>query len=126
MSSRDYLDAQHRRDRYASAWISFFEQYDLLLTPTIFGLGLRARPSVPAMLGGEPYPQQSDDWCALAFPANLAGIPAASVPTGATAEGLPIGLQVMGGRWRDATYWAGPPASARYWNRCLGRKGRDE
>ena len=43
-----------------------------------------------------------DDWCALALPANLAGMPATSVPGGTGHDGLPVGLQVMGPRWADA------------------------
>ncbi len=34
---------------------------------------------------------------------NLTGQPAASVPCGFTAEGLPMGLQIVGRRWHDAT-----------------------
>jgi Asp-tRNA(Asn)/Glu-tRNA(Gln) amidotransferase A subunit family amidase len=48
-------------------------------------------------------PDSFDAWCALALPANLAGLPAASVPIGTGRDGLPVGLQVMGTRWADAT-----------------------
>ena len=40
-------------------------------------------------------------WTAFTFPFNLTGHPAASVPAGWTADGLPIGLQVVGRRWHD-------------------------
>ena len=43
-----------------------------------------------------------DDWCVLALPANLTGLPASAVPTGFDADGLPVGMQVMGPRWADA------------------------
>jgi aspartyl-tRNA(Asn)/glutamyl-tRNA(Gln) amidotransferase subunit A len=36
------------------------------------------------------------------IPANLAGIPAISIPAGTDSQGLPIGLQLMGPRFGDA------------------------
>jgi aspartyl-tRNA(Asn)/glutamyl-tRNA(Gln) amidotransferase subunit A len=36
----------------------------------------------------------------LTVPVNLAGIPAISIPCG-TAEGMPVGLQIMGRPWED-------------------------
>ena len=35
--------------------------------------------------------------------ANLAGIPGISVPCGLSSEGLPIGLQLLGSHWTEAT-----------------------
>ena len=35
-------------------------------------------------------------------PANIAGIPALSLPCGRDAAGLPIGLQMMGRPWSEA------------------------
>jgi aspartyl-tRNA(Asn)/glutamyl-tRNA(Gln) amidotransferase subunit A len=48
-------------------------------------------------------PPSFDAWCALSLPANLAGLPAVTVPIGTGHDGLPIGLQVLGRRWSDAT-----------------------
>jgi len=97
--------------RYVQAWFdrlawwqhprAFFERYDLLLTPTVacaaFGLGL----DYPAEIAGKavkPY-----GWIPYTYPFNLTGQPAASVPCGFTRDGLPIGLQVVGRRFDDAT-----------------------
>ena len=41
-------------------------------------------------------------WTPFTFPFNLTGSPAASVPAGWTASGLPVGLQVVGRNWEDA------------------------
>ena len=48
-----------------------------------------------------PVREGFDTWCALAVPANLAGLPALSVPVGVGATGLPVAVQVIGARWRD-------------------------
>jgi Asp-tRNA(Asn)/Glu-tRNA(Gln) amidotransferase A subunit family amidase len=101
-SARDYLDALDRRRDYRRRWDRFFEQYDVLLTPSMplpaFGTDV---PS-PASIDGVPVDPFFDDWCALALPANLTGSPACAVPTGVDPAGLPVGMQVLGPRWSDA------------------------
>ncbi len=101
-SAQQYLDAQARRGRLYRRWAEFFDHYDVLLTPTMpvtaFATGRLAPPSV----GGRPVPESFDAWCLLALPANLFGLPAASVPIGTGADGLPVGIQVMGARGQDA------------------------
>ena len=42
-------------------------------------------------------------WLPYTYPFNLTGQPAASVPCGFTHDGLPIGLQIVGRRYDDAT-----------------------
>jgi aspartyl-tRNA(Asn)/glutamyl-tRNA(Gln) amidotransferase subunit A len=42
-------------------------------------------------------------WIPFTYPFNLTGQPAASVPAGFTADGLPVGLQIVGRRFADAT-----------------------
>jgi aspartyl-tRNA(Asn)/glutamyl-tRNA(Gln) amidotransferase subunit A len=41
-------------------------------------------------------------WTALTYPFNVTGYPAASVPCGRSAEGLPVGLQIVGRRGDEA------------------------
>jgi len=41
------------------------------------------------------------DWTPFTYPFNLTGQPAASVPAGVTASGLPVGLQIVGRRHAD-------------------------
>jgi Asp-tRNA(Asn)/Glu-tRNA(Gln) amidotransferase A subunit family amidase len=101
-SARDYLDAQDRRGRFAQAWASFFEQYDVLVTPAMPVTAFSVDRLAPETLDGQPVPESFDAWCALALPANLAGLPAVSIPVGAGRDGLPVGLQLMGPRGSDA------------------------
>ena len=90
-------------DRHA--WLAYpcrlFERYDLLLTPTLarpaFAVGLDNATEID----GRPVPEWA--WSPFTYPFNLTGQPAASVPCGFTKGGLPIGLQVVGRRFDDAT-----------------------
>jgi Asp-tRNA(Asn)/Glu-tRNA(Gln) amidotransferase A subunit family amidase len=102
ISAGAYVDALHERNAYAATWAGFFTAYDVLVTPTMqmtaFPVG-RLRPDT---IEGHPVDPFFDDWCTLCLPANLAGLPATTVPAGTDAAGLPIGLQIMGPRWSDA------------------------
>jgi len=72
-----------------------FEKVDLLLTPTT--------PTVAFPLGekiDDPLSMYMND--VLTVTANLAGIPALSLPCGRSKEGLPIGLQLMAPRFEEA------------------------
>jgi aspartyl-tRNA(Asn)/glutamyl-tRNA(Gln) amidotransferase subunit A len=40
-------------------------------------------------------------WAEFSYPFNMSGNPAATVPCGMTADGLPIGLQIVGKRFDD-------------------------
>ena len=98
-----YLDAQSRRGRLYRRWAEFFHGYDVILSPAMPVTAFATGRLAPASLAGRPVPASFDGWCALALPANLFGLPAASVPIGPGADGLPVGLQIMGARGADAT-----------------------
>jgi len=91
-----YLKAQRVRSLVARDFAAAFERVDCLLTPTA--------PSAAFAIG-----DQSDDPVAMylndvfTVPANLAGLPAISVPAGLSADGLPLGLQVIGRAFDEAT-----------------------
>jgi amidase/aspartyl-tRNA(Asn)/glutamyl-tRNA(Gln) amidotransferase subunit A len=82
---------------------SIFQSYQGLLTPTLGALpvpnGADGSTLGPATVNGRPV-ERCIGWC-LTHPFNFTGHPAASVPAGQTPEGLPVGLQVVGGRFRD-------------------------
>jgi Asp-tRNA(Asn)/Glu-tRNA(Gln) amidotransferase A subunit family amidase len=103
ISGAQYVDALHEKNRYTRRWAEFFTRYDLLLLPsaqlTAFPVGL----TTPTEIEGQPVDPFFDDWCSIYLPANLTGMPATSVPAGFGDDGLPVGIQVMGPRWADAT-----------------------
>ncbi len=102
-SARAYLDAQDARMDYARRWAAVFDDVDVLLMPNMPTTAFPVGALRPDTIAGEPVPDGYDIWCASMPPANLAGLPAASVPIGTGADGLPVAAQVMGARWSDAT-----------------------
>jgi len=97
----EYVKARFERLAYCDGIRSFFEQYDLLLTPTLavppFAIG---QFGVREIAGEKVSPL---GWMSFTYPFNLTGQPAASVPCGWTDDGLPVGLQIVGRRFDDAT-----------------------
>jgi aspartyl-tRNA(Asn)/glutamyl-tRNA(Gln) amidotransferase subunit A len=95
----DVARALEERIAFRQEAASFFEEFDLLLTPTMpllpFPLGI----DVPDTVAGQPV--RSMQWTALTYPFNLTGNPAISVPAGWSRSGLPVGLQIAGGFRKD-------------------------
>lgn len=85
----DHLAAQQERQQLAARMAAFHRSYDLLLTPAA---------AVPAFAVGRDAPEgyAGRSWYPTTFPFNLTRQPAASVPAGMTAAGLPVGLQIVG------------------------------
>ena len=97
-SGLGYLTACGERDQLAIAMSRFHEQWDLLLTPAM---------PIAAFDAGREVPEGSADprwpgWTPFTYPFNLTQQPAATVPCGFTATGLPAGLQIVGPRHADA------------------------
>ena len=77
---------------------AFHRDYDLLLTPALPIPAFEAGVEVPPGSGMARWPE----WTPFSYPFNLTGQPAAVVPCGFTADGLPVGLQIVGPRFDDA------------------------
>jgi aspartyl-tRNA(Asn)/glutamyl-tRNA(Gln) amidotransferase subunit A len=93
ISAIDYVNAQLKRAEVSNALARFFEQYDLLLTPSMPLPAFETGCLVPP--GGE-WGERWTDWAPFSYPFNLTQQPAASIPCGQTSDGLPIGLQIVG------------------------------
>jgi Asp-tRNA(Asn)/Glu-tRNA(Gln) amidotransferase A subunit family amidase len=96
-----YTAAHITRNQYYVSMMRFFQDYDLLLSPTL---------TVPPF----PHPEQAAGPPAVAdqtgnallgwlltYPFNMTGQPAISVPCGFSDAGLPIGAQIVGRRLED-------------------------
>jgi len=91
-----YLKAQRVRTLIARDFTRAFEQVDCILTPTA--------PSAAFAIGaksGDPIEMYLND--VFTVPANLAGVPAVSVPAGLSGDGLPLGLQITGRAFDEET-----------------------
>jgi aspartyl-tRNA(Asn)/glutamyl-tRNA(Gln) amidotransferase subunit A len=100
-SALDYLTMRSRKLAYVEQVHRFFERYDLLLTPAVSVAAFPADRLQP-----EHWPQHEWDWVSWAefsYPFNFSHNPAASIPCGFTADGLPVGLQIVGRRLEDLT-----------------------
>lgn len=71
-----------------------FSKYDVLISPTSPTTAFKKGEKLD-----DPLTMYLSDICTI--PANLAGIPAVSIPAGLSGNGLPIGLQVMGDVLRE-------------------------
>ena len=98
LSARDYLRSQVQWSGFYETMRAYFVSHEFLVTPTL---------RCPAFAVGRLGPDGSDaanpilGWF-LTYPFNVTGHPAASVPCGFAAGGLPIGLQIVGRRHADA------------------------
>ncbi len=90
-----YLKAQKVRTLIRQEFDQAFDKFDALVTPT--------SPTVPFKIGekvDDPLQMYLSDICTL--PINIAGLPAISIPAG-FANGLPIGMQVIGKPFAEET-----------------------
>jgi aspartyl-tRNA(Asn)/glutamyl-tRNA(Gln) amidotransferase subunit A len=99
-SAADYCAAQGQRLVYYDKVRAFFERYDLLLTPSLSVAAFPVEKLIPSHW--EQHPWDWLRWAGFSYPFNLTGLPAATCPCGFTANGLPVGLQIVAGRFQDA------------------------
>ncbi len=100
VTAHDYHEAQAERGRQARRWAEFFCRHDLLLTPAV-PMTAFVPGYAPQRVGGRLIDVDTDPWWELLLAANLTGGPAACVPIGADARGLPIAMQIAGPRLAD-------------------------
>ncbi len=97
VTALDYLAALDARSELTELANTFFATYDLLITPTMPIAAFAAGQEVPDGWPGRRW----TSWTPFTYPFNLSGNPAASVPCGFAASGLPIGVQIIAARDAD-------------------------
>lgn len=94
LSKADYTLALQARTVLRRQFERFFEDYDVLLVPTV--------PLAAPRRAGLDQLQVTDQLIRFTMPFNKAGLPALSLTCGFNAQGLPIGLQIVGAPWAEA------------------------
>ncbi|MGO4126480.1 amidase [Inquilinus sp. YAF38] len=90
----EYIAATYRRGAVRGQFLDLFRRADLLVTPTAAVTAFAAGTiGVDTIDGREVDPHLG--WSPFTWPINLAGLPAATIPCGFDADGLPIGLQIV-------------------------------
>ena len=80
---------------------AFFATHEFLVLPTVQLLPFPFEVEWPRAIEGVPM-RTYIDWMATCYAISCTGLPAISVPCGFSPEGLPVGLQIVGRRHRDA------------------------
>jgi aspartyl-tRNA(Asn)/glutamyl-tRNA(Gln) amidotransferase subunit A len=93
-SSTEYILARRMQTILRCQFNEFFNEFDLLLTPTT--------PITAPLRGAADPVDRARLLTRFTSPFNLTGLPALSVPCGWSSEKLPIGLQVVGKTWEEA------------------------
>ena len=91
-----YKKAQQVRTLVKNEFDKAFEKYDVVLTPTA--------PAVAYQFGEKtenPLEMYLSDICTVSV--NVAGLPGISIPCGLDSKGMPIGMQLIGQRFSEAT-----------------------
>jgi aspartyl-tRNA(Asn)/glutamyl-tRNA(Gln) amidotransferase subunit A len=102
ISAVDYITAQRLRTEVRRRWKEVFAGFDVLIAPTV---------SAPAARYGDDFVVYPDGrrestftaYARLNFPADFTGLPALSVPSGFSREGLPVGIQIIGRPFDEST-----------------------
>ncbi len=108
LGRHDIVAAQLERGRLGAEVAQFFDDWDLLLAPVID----RPAPLLEELDPLAPPLPPFTSWC------NVTGLPAASVPAGRDAQGLPVGVQVIGRRFDDAGVLRACAVLERHWGRA--------
>ena len=106
LSHRDWIEADIRREVHRHMWRQLFVEFDAVVTP------ISPTPALPhdhapdrgerqIDIDGVQYPSADQSvWAGLA---TMPGLPATAIPAGKSAEGLPVGVQLIGPMFEDRT-----------------------
>jgi len=97
--------AKEQRKKVYEVLYQYFQNYDILITPTLPCPAIKPKwqesGTVFPIIGKKALNITS--WMTYTYPFNMSGLPAASIPSGWTNSGLPIGMQIVGKRYDEKT-----------------------
>lgn len=103
MTAVQFFADQGVRSEIYDAVQAALVDHDILVTPTVACLPVENATNGntlgPERVAGEEV-DRLIGWC-LTYPVNFSGNPAASLPAGLSANGLPVGMQIIGRRYAD-------------------------
>ena len=104
VSKKEIYEFNLMRTEILDAFEDAFEKYDLILSPTALCLAPKNSPtkgltSGPSEINGQPI--DANLGFATTFLVNFIGYPAASIPAGLSANGLPVGIHAIAPKYRD-------------------------
>lgn len=88
----EYQDAMAAREEFIVEVNKIFEEYELIITPTLPITAFDAGIEFPEGQGYERW----TDWTQFTYPFNLTGHPAGTVACGLSSDTLPISMQIIG------------------------------
>ena len=100
-SGVDVADALSRQGEMARSMAAFMEEFDLLITPAAAISQIPKGQLFPEAINGQPM-WTYISWVGIGFGITLTGHPAIVLPCGLDDEGMPFGLQLVGGFGADA------------------------
>jgi Asp-tRNA(Asn)/Glu-tRNA(Gln) amidotransferase A subunit family amidase len=101
ISGTEYYNAWLTKNDWWQLIRPVFEQYDVMLTPTVACLPFAIGKETVGEIAGHAVSFYG--WVPFSAPFNMTGQPAISIPAGRSRSNLPIGLQIVGRRMADDT-----------------------
>ena len=97
---RTVTEAERLRTEHWHEVRRLLERFDFIVTPTVGVTAFRLDQALPAEVGGQPV-ENFYDVILTTYAFSLTGLPALSLPCGCDSKGLPVGLQIVGPRYRE-------------------------
>jgi aspartyl-tRNA(Asn)/glutamyl-tRNA(Gln) amidotransferase subunit A len=99
----DYVAAEEAVEELRIGAAAFFREHDLLLCPTV-PMAAHRHDATEVEIAGESYAPRTT--MRATIPWDISGSPALTVPYGASAEGLPLGVQLVARHFDEPTLFA--------------------
>ncbi|MDE0816366.1 MAG: amidase [Pirellulaceae bacterium] len=100
LSGEDIANAQRWRTELFNKAVDFFDQFDFLVGPVSQVAAFNVEEEFVSEIEGTQFATYID-WMQSCYFVTATGMPAISVPAGFTTNGLPVGIQIIGGYRRD-------------------------